>query len=153
MPEILEFAAFSRFGVKFEGNITRGVRNLAFAQKKKRCHFWAFSAHFPVFGAKKGEEKKNALDPGTRVSLVKVLANKFSSAFSGTSPEFSSEKKPSNRPRKQPQPSRVFGLMFGDGPNTVSDSTANNCLPLITLPELVLSEREVLGPQKVRGGL
>ena len=42
-----------------EGNITRVVRNLAFA-RKKRCHFRAFSAYFPVFGAKKGREKTRA---------------------------------------------------------------------------------------------
>ena len=43
--------------------------------KKKKCHFWAFSAYFPVFGAKKRSWKKPSLNPGTRVSLVKVLAN------------------------------------------------------------------------------
>ena len=27
---------------------------------KKRCHFWAFAAYFPVFGAKKGRKKTRA---------------------------------------------------------------------------------------------
>ena len=56
-----------------EGNITKVACNLAFA-RKNRCHFWAFSVYFPVFGAPSAGNK-TALNPGTRISPPKVLAN------------------------------------------------------------------------------
>ena len=49
---------FARIARTSEENITRVVRNLAFA-RKKRC-FWAFSAHSPMFGAKAGTKKTRA---------------------------------------------------------------------------------------------
>ena len=58
-----------------EGNITRVARNLAFAQRKESAISGHFLLIFLCLGPKMAG-KKPALNPGTRVSLVKVLANR-----------------------------------------------------------------------------
>ena len=60
----------------FNETITRVVRNLAFARKKQG----AISEHFLLIFLRLGQKragKKPALNPGTHVSLVKVLAKRF----------------------------------------------------------------------------
>ena len=59
-----------------EGNITRVARNLAFAQKKKVPFLGIFCLFSCVWGKKGQGKKKTALNPGTCVSLVTVLAKK-----------------------------------------------------------------------------
>ena len=66
------------------GNITRVSRNLAFAQRKERCHFWPFSAYFPVFCAKKARNKtcaqpwyarKSGNSPAPKAENLKTMQN------------------------------------------------------------------------------
>ena len=69
------FFFLKKMGEESEGNITRVVRNLAFARGKKMPFLGILFLFSGVWG-KKRTEKKTALNPGTRVSLVEVLAKR-----------------------------------------------------------------------------
>ena len=73
-PPFRNLHAVCHSSIGSEGNITRVARNLAFARKKKAL-FLSIFCLFSCVWSQKGQEKKPALNPGTRVSLVKVLAN------------------------------------------------------------------------------